>query len=68
MGFFAVSSGWKSKTNLHSKRGFNARLTHNRLYPVRFPAPTPFPVPGILAVKRTGAIMDKSDLRLGCRG
>ena len=40
--------------------GSNARLIHNRLFPDRRAAATSEPVPGILAPRRSGAIMDKS--------
>lgn len=46
-----------------AERGFNARLTHNRLVRFVLLLRRSGPVPGILAAGRTGAIVDKSGRR-----
>ena len=57
------ASGTKHKRWASSTRGSHARLIHNRLFRTVALLRRHEPVPGILAARRPGAIMDKSQRR-----
>jgi hypothetical protein len=57
------ASGTKDKRWASYTRGSNARLIHNRPYRAVALLRRHEPVPGILAARRPGAFMDKSERR-----
>ena len=57
------ASGTKDKRSTSSTHGSNARLIHNRLFRAGALLRRHEPVPGILAARPPGAIMDKSERR-----